>query len=291
MYRRVVCRLISNINFEKDYYKVLDLNKNATHQDIRKAYLNLAKQHHPDAPTGNEEKFKQLGEAYEVLGNEKSRKEYDTGRSSGATGGSQSRQYQQSYQQSYQQKTRRRSPYGEDPFQQWDDFFRQQQNTHNQSRQKQHEEQFKQQQKRSQGYQEHSYYEYINPFTGQRFYFYKPNKGSTYEKDFFQSRRDFDPFENPYNERPFRDTFAERRRRMYEARRMEEMLESKSLFAELLGGAMTVTSIIIGIFLLSGFLRLMRGPPRPPSDPYYFDDTYPPPHSRRSPYSRDDYYR
>lgn len=287
MYRRILCRLISNINFEKDYYKVLGLNKNASHQDIRKAYLNLAKQLHPDAPTGNEEKFKQLGEAYEVLGNEKSRKEYDTGRSSGATGDSQSRQYQQYYQQ----RTRRRPEYGEDPFQQWEDFFRQQQNMHNQSRQKQQEEHFKQQQKRSQGYQEYSYYEYINPFTGQRFYFYRPNKNSTFREDFFKSSRDFDPFENFYNERPFRESFGERRRRMYEARRMQEMEESKSLFAELLGGAVTVTSIIIGIFLLSGFLRLLRGPPPPPSDPYYFDETYPPPHSRRSPYSRDDYYR
>ncbi|CAG9330976.1 unnamed protein product [Blepharisma stoltei] len=72
-------RLFSDINFSKDYYKVLGIPKTASKAEIRKAYLNLAKTHHPDTATGNEEKFKQIGEAYEVLSDENTRKQYDAG--------------------------------------------------------------------------------------------------------------------------------------------------------------------------------------------------------------------
>ena len=49
-----------------NYYDVLGINKSASESDIKKAYRKQAKKHHPDR-NGDEEKFKQITEAYEVL--------------------------------------------------------------------------------------------------------------------------------------------------------------------------------------------------------------------------------
>lgn len=65
----------------KDYYAILGVAKNATQEEIRKQYRKLAVKYHPDKNQGNrqaEEKFKDLGEAYEVLGDAEKRKKYDT---------------------------------------------------------------------------------------------------------------------------------------------------------------------------------------------------------------------
>jgi len=64
----------------KDYYNVLGVSKSASADDIRKAYRNLAKKYHPDRNPNNkaaEEKFKQVQEAYDVLGDETKKKQYD----------------------------------------------------------------------------------------------------------------------------------------------------------------------------------------------------------------------
>jgi curved DNA-binding protein len=64
----------------KDYYAILGVDKTASKEDIKKAYRKLAKQHHPDANKGNkasEDKFKEISEAYEVLGDDEKRKKYD----------------------------------------------------------------------------------------------------------------------------------------------------------------------------------------------------------------------
>ncbi len=65
----------------KNYYEVLGVDKNASEDEIKKAYRKLAKKWHPDANPDNrkeaEEKFKELGEAYSVLSDENKRKMYD----------------------------------------------------------------------------------------------------------------------------------------------------------------------------------------------------------------------
>lgn len=65
---------------KKDYYKILGIKKDASQDEIKKAYRKLAIKYHPDKNPGDksaEEKFKDAAEAYEVLGDEKKRAEYD----------------------------------------------------------------------------------------------------------------------------------------------------------------------------------------------------------------------
>ena len=71
-----------------DYYKILDVEKSASQDDIKKAFRKLATKYHPDKKGGNEAKFKEISEAYSVLSDSKKRAEYDTyGRSySGVNG-------------------------------------------------------------------------------------------------------------------------------------------------------------------------------------------------------------
>ncbi|MFW6139362.1 MAG: molecular chaperone DnaJ, partial [Spirochaetota bacterium] len=79
---------------KKDYYEVLGVDRNASKEDIKKAYRKLAVKYHPDRNQGNkeaEEKFKEATEAYEVLGDDHRRKLYDQygheGVKAGAEGG------------------------------------------------------------------------------------------------------------------------------------------------------------------------------------------------------------
>jgi curved DNA-binding protein len=63
-----------------DYYKVLGVDKNASEKDIKKAYRKLARKFHPDLNPDDKEaekRFKQINEAYEVLGNKENREKYD----------------------------------------------------------------------------------------------------------------------------------------------------------------------------------------------------------------------
>jgi len=63
--------------FEKDYYKVLGVPQSASEKEITRAYRKLAKQYHPDANPGAEDRFKEISAAYDVLGDPARRKEYD----------------------------------------------------------------------------------------------------------------------------------------------------------------------------------------------------------------------
>ncbi len=65
---------------DRDYYEILGIDKNASETDIKKAYRKLAKKYHPDANPGNkeaEQKFKEINEAYEVLGDPEKKAKYD----------------------------------------------------------------------------------------------------------------------------------------------------------------------------------------------------------------------
>ena len=73
--------------FEKDYYKTLGVVPSASDKEITRAYRKLAKEHHPDANPGSEERFKEISAAYDVLGDAEKRKEYDEVRAHGPVGG------------------------------------------------------------------------------------------------------------------------------------------------------------------------------------------------------------
>lgn len=61
----------------KDYYKILDVDKSASSEDIKKAYRKMAHKYHPDKKGGDEAKFKELNEAYQVLSDDQKRAQYD----------------------------------------------------------------------------------------------------------------------------------------------------------------------------------------------------------------------
>src|SRR5436309_14136889 len=75
--------------FEKDYYKILGVPESASQKDISKAYRKLARQNNPDANPGDssaEERFEESSAAYDVIGDEAKRKEYDEVRKIGPIG-------------------------------------------------------------------------------------------------------------------------------------------------------------------------------------------------------------
>lgn len=60
-----------------NYYQILGISRNATQDEIKKAYRRLAHQYHPDKNGGDEEQFKKVNEAYQVLGDPQKRRQYD----------------------------------------------------------------------------------------------------------------------------------------------------------------------------------------------------------------------
>ena len=104
-----------------DYYEILGVPKNATADEIKKAYRTHAFKYHPDRNQGNaaaEEKFKQISVAYDVLGDETKRRNYDLGGyadnySYQHNSAESQQQYQRQYQYTYS------NPFGEDNFWEW----------------------------------------------------------------------------------------------------------------------------------------------------------------------------
>ena len=75
---------------DKDFYKVLGVDRNATKDDIKRAYRKLAQRYHPDANKGDkqaEQRFKEISEAHSVLSNDEKRREYDQMRAFVEAGG------------------------------------------------------------------------------------------------------------------------------------------------------------------------------------------------------------
>ena len=78
---------------KRDYYEVLGVAKSASADELKKAYRRLAVQHHPDKEGGNEDKFKEINEAYDILKDAQKRQRYDqfghagVGGASGGGGG------------------------------------------------------------------------------------------------------------------------------------------------------------------------------------------------------------
>ncbi|MEK7208855.1 MAG: molecular chaperone DnaJ [Patescibacteria group bacterium] len=71
----------------KDYYEILGLTRNATSEEVRKAFHKLAHKYHPDKKGGDESKFKEVNEAYQILSDERKRQAYDHYGEAGSTGG------------------------------------------------------------------------------------------------------------------------------------------------------------------------------------------------------------
>jgi molecular chaperone DnaJ len=61
----------------KDYYKILGVEKTASKEELKKAFRKLAHKYHPDKQGGDEEKFKEVNEAFQVVGNDEKRQQYD----------------------------------------------------------------------------------------------------------------------------------------------------------------------------------------------------------------------
>ena len=62
---------------KRDYYEVLGISKNASEDEVKKAFRKRAVKYHPDKEGGSEEKFKEINEAYEVLKDKQKRQRYD----------------------------------------------------------------------------------------------------------------------------------------------------------------------------------------------------------------------
>ncbi len=108
-----------------DYYKILGVSRNATAEQIKKAYRKLARKYHPDVNPNNkaaEKKFKEINEANEVLGNPENRKKYDKyGKDwKHAEEFEKARQQQRQYQGQARDFGQAHSPFSEDDF---SDFF------------------------------------------------------------------------------------------------------------------------------------------------------------------------
>lgn len=69
------------MGFDFDFYEILEVSKDVSKKDLKKAYRKLSQKYHPDKPdTGDEELFKKISIAYNILSNDKKRKLYDLGK-------------------------------------------------------------------------------------------------------------------------------------------------------------------------------------------------------------------
>jgi len=94
----------------KDYYKILEVEEKASQDEIKKSYRKLAAQYHPDKNPQGEEKFKEIAEAYEVLGNPEKRSQYDNRGSNPFQGTAYEQMFSQMFGGGFQQQRRKAAP-------------------------------------------------------------------------------------------------------------------------------------------------------------------------------------
>ena len=233
----------------KDYYKILGLSKTASKSDIRAAYLKLAKQYHPDSKTGDEEKFKEIGEAWSILGNESSKSAYDSAGSSDFPGtgfnygnpnytrsGYYRKNDNEKWQEFYRQQYESRS---KDPFQkEFDSFF--EQNTKNsQSKQK----------------KKTTYYEFYDPRTGRKYFYSFTSNESNNPEDEYRKKQAYDNF------------FDQRKQNFMNKNEEEEMKFMRSY---------SIASMIFAFLLTYTFMSRIMFPKQPYNDYRNgYQDNYP----------------
>ena len=95
----------------ENFYQTLGVNENATQDEIKKAYRKLAVEHHPDKG-GNEDTFKKISQAYDTVGDESKRKQYDNQRSNPFSnmGGGGFNPFEDMFQNGFYQQRRRAAP-------------------------------------------------------------------------------------------------------------------------------------------------------------------------------------
>jgi molecular chaperone DnaJ len=97
----------------KDYYKILEVEEKASQQDIKKSYRTLSKKYHPDVNPEGGEQFKDIAEAYDIIGNPEKRAQYDQNKNNPFAGGNGGSSFEEMFNQMFNrgnaQRVRRKS--------------------------------------------------------------------------------------------------------------------------------------------------------------------------------------
>jgi molecular chaperone DnaJ len=93
----------------KNYYKILEVEENASEEEIKKSYRNLSKKFHPDVNPNGAEQFKEINEAYETLGDKGKKQTYDMKRKNPYQGSQFESFFDNIFNRNQQQGPRRKS--------------------------------------------------------------------------------------------------------------------------------------------------------------------------------------
>ena len=85
----------------KDYYKILEVEEKASQQEIKKSYRTLSKKYHPDVNPEGGDKFKDIAEAYDTIGNADKRAQYDQNKNNPFAGGNGGSSFEEMFNQMF----------------------------------------------------------------------------------------------------------------------------------------------------------------------------------------------